>query len=130
LDRRPLYAAGDFLGSIAVGIVAALIAWALVGPGWNMWAAMFAMMALGMIVGLASFFLLGRWLGAMESMIPAMYTGMWSGMVTGMIAAMMPMGLAMRHAIELGAACGVGEIVFIWIANTILRGVSRPAKEG
>ena len=34
----------------------------------------------------------------------------------------------MRHAIELGAACGIGEIVFIWIANTILRGV--PAKEG
>jgi hypothetical protein len=126
LDRRPLYAAGDFLGSIAVGIVAALIAWALVGPGWNMWAAMFAMMALGMIVGLVMFFPVGIKLGAMEAMIPAMYTGMWSGMVTGMIAAMMP--ISIYHAIQLGAACGVGEIVFIWIANTILRGVTRERK--
>jgi hypothetical protein len=126
LDRRPLYAAGDFLGSLAVGIVAALVAWALVGPGWNMWAAMFAMMALGMIVGLVMFFPIGIKLGAMEAMIPAMYTGMWSGMVVGMMEAMMP--LSMRHAIELGAACGIGEIVFIWVANTLLRGVRRQEK--
>ncbi len=126
MDRRPLYAAGDFLGSLAVGIVAALVAWALVGPGWNMWAAMFAMMALGMIVGLVMFFPIGIKLGAMEAMIPAMYTGMWSGMVVGMMEAMMP--LSMRHAIELGAACGIGEIVFIWVANTLLRGVRRQEK--
>lgn len=128
MDRRPLYAAGDFLASLAVGIVSALVAWALVGPGWNMWVAMFSMMALGMIVGLVMFFPIGIKLGAMEAMIPAMYTGMWSGMVTGMIEAMMPM--TMSHAIQLGAACGVGEIVFIWIANAILRGVRREGKAG
>ena len=56
-------------------------------------------------------------------MIPAMYTGMWSGMMVGMIEAMMPM--SWQHAAQLGAACGVGEIVFIWIANTLLRGVRK-----
>ncbi len=125
MDHRPFYAIGDFVASLIIGIVAALVAWALVSPAWNMWAAMFTMMALGMIVGLVLFFPFAIKLGAMEVMVPAMYTGMWSGMVVGMIAAMMP--LPMRHAIELGAACGVAEIVFIWIANTILRG---PTREG
>ncbi len=126
MDRRFFYAAGDFLGALAVGMLAAAIAWAIVSPAWNMWAAMFAMMALGMVIGTASFFLLGRWLGAMEAMIPAMYTGMWSGMVVGMMGSMME--LPLRHALEMGAACGVGEIAFIWLANTLLRGVQRPAK--
>jgi hypothetical protein len=30
----------------------------------------------------------------------------------------------------MGAACGIAEIIFIWIANTILRGVTRQAKAG
>jgi hypothetical protein len=123
VDRRPLYALGDFLGSLLVGIVAAMVAWVLVGPGWNMWVAMFGMMAMGMVVGLVMFFPLGMKLGAMEAMIPAMYTGMWSGMMVGMIGAMMP--LSWLHAAQLGAACGVGEIVFIWIANSLLRGVRK-----
>lgn len=123
MDKRPLYALGDFLGSLLVGIVAAMVAWLIVGPGWNMWVAMFSMMAVGMVVGLVMFFPLGMKLGAMEAMIPAMYTGMWSGMMVGMIEAMMPM--SWQHAAQLGAACGVGEIVFIWIANSILRGVRK-----
>jgi hypothetical protein len=38
------------------------------------------------------------------------------------------MALSMHHAIEIGAACGIAEIIFIWIANTILRGVTRLPK--
>ena len=109
-------------------MIAGLIAWAIVGPGWNMWVAMATMMALGMVVGLVLFFPVAIKLGAMEAMIPAMYTGMWAGMVVGMMDAMM--GLSMRHAIEMGAACGIAEIIFIWIANTILRGVTREGKAG
>jgi hypothetical protein len=127
LDHRLFYVVGDFLANLAVGTVMGLIAWAIVGPGWNMWVAMFAMMALGMVVGLVSFFPLAIKLGAMEAMLPAMYTGMWSGMMVGMIGSMMV--LPMYHAAELGAACGVAEILFIWVANTMLRGVTREAKE-
>jgi hypothetical protein len=120
------YAVGDFLASLLIGIVAGLAAWSLVSPGWNMWAAMVAMMPLGMIVGLVLYLPIARFLGAQEAMIPAMYTGMWAGMVVGMMAAMMH--LPLRHAIEMGAACGIAEIIFIWLANTILRGVTRDGK--
>ena len=106
-----------------IGVIAGLVSWMLVSPAWNMWGAMFAMMALGMVVGLVLYFPVAIKLGAMEAMIPAMYTGMWSGMVVGMMASMIP--LPMHHAIEMGAACGIAEIIFIWIANTILRGVIR-----
>jgi len=126
VDHRLFYAVGDFLASLAIGIVSGLVAWAIVGPAWNMWVAMFAMMALGMVVGLVCYFPVGIKLGAMEAMIPAMYTGMWAGMVVGMMASMMD--LPMRHAIEMGAACGVAEILFLWIANTILRGPRRAGK--
>ena len=128
MDRRWYFAVGDFLASLLVGIVAALVAWALVSPGWNMWAAMALMMPLGMIIGLVLFFPLGALLGAQEAMIPAMYTGMWAGMVVAMMAAMMPLSLG--HAIEMGAACGIAEIIFIWIVNSILRGKVREAEAG
>ncbi len=128
MDHRFVYVVGDFFASLVIGVIVGLVAWYLVSPGWNMWLAMFAMMALGMVLGLVLYFPIASRLGAMEAMIPAMYTGMWSGMVVGMIGAMME--LPMRHAAELGAACGVAEIIFIWIANSILRGVTREKKAG
>ena len=126
VDRRLFYSVGDFVANLAIGVIAGSVAWAIVGPSWNMWVAMFAMMALGMVIGLVLFFPIGIKLGAMEAMIPAMYTGMWAGMVVGMMDSMMDM--PWRHAAEIGAACGIAEIVFIWIANTILRGIIRQPK--
>lgn len=123
MDHRLSYAVGDFLASLAIGMAAGLVSWLIVSPAWNMWAAMFAMMALGMVVGLVLYLPVAVRLGAMEAMIPAMYAGMWAGMVVGMMGSMM--ALPLRHALEIGAACGVGEIVFLWIANTLLRGLGR-----
>lgn len=123
MDRRWYFAVGDLVASLLVGVIAALAAWALVSPGWNMWAAMALMMPLGMLIGLVLFFPIGALLGAQEAMIPSMYTGMWAGMVVGMMAAMMPLHL--QHAIEMGAACGIAETVFLWIANRLLRGKAR-----
>lgn len=126
MDRRWQYALGDFCASLVIGMVAGAAAWAIVSPGWNMWAAMAVMMPLGMVIGLALYFPIGSRLGAMEAMIPGMYTGMWAGMVVGMMGAMMD--LPLRHALEMGAACGIAEIIFIWIANSLLRGVQRQPK--
>jgi hypothetical protein len=126
LDSRLYYVVGDFLVNLVIGMVAGLAAWAIVGPSWNMWAAMALMMPLGMVIGMLIYFPLGSRIGAMEAMIPSMYTGMWAGMVVGMMSAMMMMPL--RHALEMGAACGIAEIIFIWIANSILRGVVRDRK--
>lgn len=125
MDRRPFYAIGDFIASLLIGMAAAAVCWLVVSPAWNMWAAMAVTMVLGMAVGMVLYFPVGMKLGAMEAMIPAMYTGMWAGMIVGMMAAMMP--LSLHHAVQMGAACGVAEIIFIWIANGILRG---PRKVG
>jgi hypothetical protein len=128
LDHRLFFVVGDFLANLAIGAIVGLLAWLIVGPSWNMWIAMFAMMALGMVAGLIFFFPVGMKLGAMEVMIPVMYSGMWAGMFVGMAEAMMP--LPLLHAVAIGAACGVAEIVFVWVANSILRGVTREAGEG
>ncbi len=127
LDHRLFFVVGDFLASIAIGAIVGLMSWALVGPSWNMWIAMFVMMALGMIAGLIFFFPVGIKLGAMEAMVPIMFSGEISGMVVGMICAMTVLSPA--NAVLLGAASGMTGIVFIWIANSVLRGVTREAEE-
>lgn len=123
MDKRLFYVVGDLVANVIIGVIVALTAWAIVGPTWNMWLSMGSMMALGMVLGLVLFFPFSIKLGAHETMIPAMYTGMWAGMFVGMIASMMP--LTLRHAAELGAMVGAAEIIFIWIVNTLLRGISR-----
>ena len=123
MDKRLFYVVGDLVANVIIGVIVALAAWAIVDPAWNMWLAMVAMMALGMALGIVLFFPFSIKLGAHETMIPAMYTGMWAGMFVGMTGAMMP--LTMRHAAELGAMVGAAEIVFIWIVNTLLRGITR-----
>src|ERR1700733_12993554 len=126
MDHRLYFALGDFLANIAIGAVVGLICWAIVSPSWNMWIAMLAMMPLGSIVGLLLFFPIGMKLGAMEVMVPLMFTGELSGMVTGMGAAMYV--LTARDALLLGAACGLGGILVVWIVNSLLRGATREAE--
>lgn len=120
MDHRPFFAVGDFLANIAIGVLTGLLCWAIVDTGWNMWLAMFAMMALGMIAGLVMFFIASIKLGDMEVMVPVMFSGMLSGMVVGMAAAMMQLGLA--DAALMGGASGLLGIAIIWIANSWLRG--------
>lgn len=128
MDHRLFYVVGDFLANLLLGVIVGVISWAIVGPGWNMIVAMFAMMALGMLLGLVFFFPAAIKLGAMEAMVPLMFTGMLSGMVVGMAGAMMPVPLA--DALAMGAASGVAGIGFIWVANSMLRGITREAEEG
>jgi hypothetical protein len=127
LDHRLYFAVGDFLANIAIGAIVGVVSWAIVGPSWNMWIAMIAMMALGNVIGLLFFFPVGIKLGAMETMVPLMLSGEFSGMVVGMTAAMMM--LSALEAALLGAASGLVGILFIWIVNTRLRGVTREADE-
>ena len=126
MDHRLYFAVGDLLANIAIGAIVGVICWAIVSPSWNMWIAMFAMMPVGTIVGLLLFFPIGMKLGAMEVMVPMMFSGELTGMVVGMGAAMYV--LSLRDAVLLGAATGLVGIVIIWIANSILRGVTREAE--
>lgn len=127
MDHRLFYVVGDFIANVLLGLVVGAISWAIVGPGWNMIVAMFVMMAVGMLAGLVFFFPAAIKLGAMEAMVPLMFTGMLSGMVVGMAAAMMPMPL--QTGLLLGTLSGVAGILFIWIANSALRGITRESEE-
>lgn len=128
MDHRAFFAIGDLLANIAIGMIVGLICWMIVVPGWNMWITMFAMMALGMVAGLVFFFPVGIKLGAMEVMVPLMFSGMLSGMVVGMVAAMVP--LTAMEALLHGAAAGGAGILFIWLVNQLVRGVTREGEGG
>ena len=84
MDHRFEYVVGDLIANVVLGGIVGLLCWLIVGPSWNMWIAMFLMMAIGSFVGLVGFFVTARWLGAMESMVPLMFTGELTGMVVGM----------------------------------------------
>ncbi len=127
MDHRLKYVLGDFLANLLLGAVVGLVSWAIVSPTWNMWVAMFVMMPVGMVLGLIAFFPAAAKLGAMEAMVPMMFTGMIAGMVVGMVAAMMP--LSLQQAAIHGGACGVAGIVFIWICNAMLRGITSEGQE-
>jgi len=128
LDHRFEYVIGDLIANVVLGGIVGLLCWLIVGPSWNMWIAMFLMMAIGSIIGLVGFFVTARWLGAMESMVPLMFTGELTGMVVGMAVPMIQPFSAMQSLIW-GLVCGAASIVIIWIANSLLRGVTRDGKE-
>jgi len=127
LDHRPKYVFGDFIANALLGVLVGLVSWAIVSQAWNMWVAMFVMMPIGMVLGLIAFFPAAAKLGAMEAMVPLMFTGMIAGMVVGMVAAMMP--LSLQQALIHGGACGIAGIVFIWMCNTMLRGITNEGVE-
>jgi hypothetical protein len=127
LDQRFGYVIGDLVANVALGALVGLLSWLIVGPWWNMWIAMFVMMAIGSIVGFVGFMVTARWLGAMEAMVPLMFTGELAGMVVGMAIPMMPFSAA--QGLVWGAACGAGAMVIIWVANALLRGVTRDGQE-
>ena len=127
MDNRFGYVIGDLIANVALGAVVGLLCWLIVGPSWNMWIAMFLMMAIGSLLGLVSFFITARWLGAMEAMVPMMLTGELTGMVVGMAVPMMP--FTALQGLVWGAACGAASMVIIWVANALLRGVTRDGRE-
>jgi hypothetical protein len=88
---------------------------------------MFLMMAIGSFIGLVGFFVVARWLGAMEAMVPLMFTGELTGMVVGMAVPMMPFTAV--QGLVWGAGCGAAAMVIIWIANALLTGITRDGQE-
>lgn len=127
MDNRTGYVIGDLVANVVLGAIVGLLCWAILGQWWNMWIAMFLMMAIGSFLGLVAFFVTARWLGAMEAMVPMMLTGELTGMVVGMAVPMMP--FTALQGLIWGAACGAASMVLIWIANALLRGVTRDGRE-
>ena len=122
MDHRLYFIFGDLVSNIVAGVLIALCAALLVGPGWNMFVAMIVMMALGMLLCIFLSLALGILFGAMEIMVPVMLTGMFSGMFSGMWLAMA--AVASVQLIWMGVIIGVAVTCIIWLANTRLRGIT------
>ena len=128
MDKRLFFVLGDLLANIVVGATVAWLTWLIVSTGWNMWLTMFVMMFFGMIIATILFFPFGYFFGAMEVMLPTMLTGMLSGMVVSMRCTMHTTSAS--YAIFLGAVCGLGSIVAVWILNNhIFNSSNRESKQ-
>ena len=60
MDHHFGYVIGDLVANVLLGALVGLLCWLIVGPSWNMWIAMFLMMAVGSFVGLVGFFFTAR----------------------------------------------------------------------
>ena len=121
MDHRLYFVLGDLFACLITGGLVGWLCWLIVNPSWNMWIAMFLMMAVCMFASLLIWLPFSVLFGAMEVMIPVMQTGMLSGMVVGMWKAMSILSVA--GAAVLGAVIGLLVLILVWIANAALRGV-------
>ena len=124
MERRPFFIFGDVLCNVVTGVVVAWATAALVGPGWNMFVAMWVAMALGMALAMGLSFAGFVWFfGAMEVMLPVMFTGMAAGMVVGMG---IPMGAFEDTSLTaVGASTGVAVVVFTYVMDALLGGKAK-----
>ena len=89
MEHRIYFIIGDILSVATTGAAVSLACLALTPSDWNMFIAMLAGMAIGMITALViSGALFVRYFGAMEVMVPSMLTGMFTGMFISMAATM------------------------------------------
>lgn len=81
MDLRPRFLAGDIASNVVVAFCAALAVPGALLSAWPMPLAMLAAMVIGMVVGeLLAAFVLCRWFGDAEIMLPGMVVGMAGGM--------------------------------------------------
>lgn len=127
---RTLFLAGDCAAGALTGVATTLAVRAVVGPGFDMVAAMMLGMVIGTIVHLFLGLALSPLLGMFETMIPGMYIGMYGGMLFGMRDSMQHISLS--TALWVGALLGVAIVVAVHFWNIQLRrrteGVPFPAK--
>ena len=99
-----LFAIGDYLAGILIGIVTALLVRIVVWPGMDMVIAMLLGTALGMAVHLFLGLILSPLLGMFETMVSASLVGMYGGMLNP---AMPQYAGNTRAATPMGRLCGI-----------------------
>ena len=121
MNDRFYFLLGDILSNMLVGAAAAAVCALLIDPDWNMLLAMLLGMPLGMLLALLlGLFLLYRYFGANEVMVPTMLSGMAAGMLTAMTAAMQP--LSVSSAALCGALVGLAILGFCYYSDYLIRG--------
>lgn len=106
LGSAMLFALGDYLAGMMIGVATTLAVRFLVWPGMDMVIAMLLGMAAGMLVHIVIGFALAPLLGMFETMMPGSLIGMYGGMLFGMRDSMAAGSPTLAAAAVVGAAFG------------------------
>ena len=117
-----LFAIGDYLAGILIGLATTLAVRAIIWPGMDMVLAMLIGMALGTVVHLLVGLALAPLVGMFETMVPGSLIGMYGGMLFGMRDSMSAGSLTLASALIVGAIFGVIVVCGIKVYNRILQG--------
>ena len=118
-----IFAIGDYLAGMLIGVVTALVVRAVVSPGMDMVIAMLLGMLLGMIVHLVFGLVLSPVLGMFETMMPASLIGMYGGMLFAMRDSMAAGSTTLGAAALVGAVFGAIIVLGVKIYDRALRGL-------
>ena len=117
-----LFAIGDYLAGILIGVATTLAVRAIVWPGMDMVIAMLIGMALGTVVHLIIGLILAPLVGMFETMVPGSLIGMYGGMLFGMRDSMAAGSFTLASASAVGAVFGAVIVLGVKVYNRILRG--------
>lgn len=117
-----LFAIGDYLFGVLVGVVTALAVRAIVWPGLDMVIAMLLGMGIGMVLHLVLGVLLAPLLGMFQTMVSAAFIGMYGGMLFGMRDSMAAGSATHAAAALVGAGFGVIVVFGVKVYDRVLHG--------
>lgn len=115
-----LFAIGDYLSGMLIGVATTLAVRAIVAPGIDMVIAMILGMAVGMVLHLILGMLLAPLLGMFETMMPGALIGMYGGMLFGMRDSMAAGSRTLPAAIVVGAVFGALVVAGVKIYSRVL----------
>jgi hypothetical protein len=117
-----LFAIGDYLAGILIGVVTTLAVRAVVWPGMDLVIATLIGTIIGMVLHFVLGLVLAPLLGMFETMIPAYVIGMYGGMLFAMRDSMAAGSLNLVSAVVVGGFFGAIVVAAVKIYNAILRG--------
>ncbi len=117
-----LFAIGDYIAGMLIGVATALVVRALVWPGMDMVIAMLIGTAVGMILHLILGLVLSPLLGMFETMMPGSLIGMYGGMLFAMRDSMAAGSATLDAAALVGAVFGAIVVLGVKIYDRVLRG--------
>ena len=117
-----LFAIGDYIAGMLIGVATALIVRALIWPGMDMVIAMLIGMAAGMVLHLVLGLMVAPLLGMHETMMSGSFIGMYGGMLFAMRDSMAAGSTTHGAAALVGAVFGAIVVLAVKIYDRALRG--------
>ena len=116
-----LFAIGDYLAGMLIGVMTTLAVRLIVAPGMDMVIAMLLGMAAGMVLHIAISFALAPFLGMFQTMMPGSLIGMYGGMFFGMRDSMRAGSVNLLSAALVGAVFGAVVVFGVRLYDRALR---------